>query len=212
MSRDPVAAIGATTRSVEKRIHDGVAVHAVIAGRTYPTDAADLWDAITNAERIPRWFLPVSGELRLGGRYQFEGNAGGTVTACEPPRRLAATWEFAGQVSWVTVTLSADGAATQLTLEHLVPDDDHWRRFGPGAVGLGWDSGFMGLGNYLAGGIGVTPATAAAWLATPAATAFFRNSCVGWLAADLAGGEAAVPARQRADQTLAAYTGGTAHL
>ena len=30
-------------------------------------------------ERIPRWFLPVSGDLRLGGRYQLEGNAGGEV-------------------------------------------------------------------------------------------------------------------------------------
>ena len=34
-------------------------------------DAAidDVWDACTNPERIPRWFLPVSGDLRLGGRY-----------------------------------------------------------------------------------------------------------------------------------------------
>src|SRR5882724_8555264 len=29
------------------------------------------WDAMTNAERIPRWFLPISADLRLSGRYQL---------------------------------------------------------------------------------------------------------------------------------------------
>ena len=54
----------------------------------YDTTLDDLWDACTNAERIPRWFLPVSGELRDGGRYQLEGNAGGTIERCDPPTRL----------------------------------------------------------------------------------------------------------------------------
>ena len=44
--------------------------------RTYETTIVDLWDAITSAERIPRRFLPISGDLRLGGRYQLEGHAG----------------------------------------------------------------------------------------------------------------------------------------
>jgi hypothetical protein len=39
----------------------------------YPASQSDLWDAVTNADRIPRWFLPVSGDLRLGGHYQLEG-------------------------------------------------------------------------------------------------------------------------------------------
>ena len=43
----------------------------------------DVWDALTNPERIGRWFLPISGDYRLGGRYQFEGNAGGEIVACE---------------------------------------------------------------------------------------------------------------------------------
>ena len=53
----------------------------VVLRRTYAADIADVWDALTNIERIPRWFLPVSGDLRLGGRYQFEGNAGGRIVA-----------------------------------------------------------------------------------------------------------------------------------
>ena len=65
----------------------------------------DLWDVLTNAERIPRWFLPISGELELGGRYQLEGNAGGVITACEPPLHFTVTWEFGRDVSWAEVRL-----------------------------------------------------------------------------------------------------------
>ena len=48
---------------------------------TYDAPIDDVWDALTNPERIGRWFLPISGDYRLGGRYQFEGNAGGEIVA-----------------------------------------------------------------------------------------------------------------------------------
>ena len=60
--------------------------------RTYDAGIGDVWDALTTPERISRWFLPVSGDLRLGGRYQFEGQAGGSIVACERPNRLQVTW------------------------------------------------------------------------------------------------------------------------
>ena len=56
--------------------------------RTYDAPIDDVWDALTTPERIGRWFLPISGDYRLGGRYQFEGNAGGEILACERPNRL----------------------------------------------------------------------------------------------------------------------------
>ena len=31
---------------------------------------------------------PISGDLRLGGRYQLQGNAGGEILVCEPPQHL----------------------------------------------------------------------------------------------------------------------------
>ena len=34
----------------------------------------------------------------LGGRYQLEGNAGGAIERCDPPRSFAATWEYGGDV------------------------------------------------------------------------------------------------------------------
>src|ERR671910_3623732 len=106
MDQDVIDKIGAVRREVRTCERDGAPARAVVAERTYDTTVDDLWDAITNPERIPRWFLPVSGELKLGGRYQLEGNAGGEVTTCEPPTHLAVTWEFGEAVTWLDVRLS----------------------------------------------------------------------------------------------------------
>ena len=93
--------LSAVDRSVSSVVRDGQPAHAVILSRSYPTSLEDLWDAVTNADRIPRWFLPISGDLELGGSYQLEGNAGGRITACQPPSQYAITWEFGGFISWV---------------------------------------------------------------------------------------------------------------
>ena len=66
-----------TGKIVLRALH--LSERVVTLSRSYPTDAADLWDACTNAERLPRWFAPVHGELRLNGTYQVEGNASGTI-------------------------------------------------------------------------------------------------------------------------------------
>ena len=62
---------------VQDRTHDGQAVRVVVATKLYATDREDLWNALTDAERLPRWFLPITGQLELGGRHQIEGNAEG---------------------------------------------------------------------------------------------------------------------------------------
>ena len=111
--------IGAVSRRLENREHDGRMARVALACRTYDTTIDDLWDAITSGKRIARWFLPISGDLRLGGRYQLTGNAGGTITRCDAARLLAVTWEYGGETSWVTVTLVADSAGTRLDLEHM---------------------------------------------------------------------------------------------
>ena len=105
MTFDLTAHINAMTRTVRNLERDGEPARAVVASCVYDTDAADLWDALTNQQRLPRWFAPVSGDFRLGGRYQVEGNAGGTITECERNKKIAVTWEFMGGVSWVTITL-----------------------------------------------------------------------------------------------------------
>ena len=201
--------IGAVTRKLETRLHEGRPARVVVAARTYDTTVDDLWDAITNKERIPRWFLPVSGDLRLGGRYQLQGNAGGTITRCEPPRVVAMTWEFGGDVTWLEVTLepTADGRA-KLQLEHMahVPEP-RWDEYGPGAVGVGWDTAFLGLANHLATGASVDPREAMAWLGSENGREFVRKSSDDWCRASIDAGTDAAAARAAAARTTAAYTG-----
>jgi uncharacterized protein YndB with AHSA1/START domain len=86
--------IGGTHREVrEGRVPTGEA-RTVLVRRTYPAPIEDVWDAITDASRISRWFLPVTGDFRLGGKYQLEGNAGGEILRCEPPRLLKVSWIY----------------------------------------------------------------------------------------------------------------------
>ena len=137
MSFDPVATAGLVTREVRSGLRDGAATKIAVARRVYPAAQADLWDVLTNADRIPRWFLPVSGDLQAGGRYQLEGNAGGVIERCKEPESFSVTWEFGGMLSWLEVTLIADGERTTLELAHeahVTPD--LWGQFGPGAVGV----------------------------------------------------------------------------
>ena len=142
--------LGAVERSVSSLERDGLPAGAVTLARSYATTVEDLWDAVTNGERIPRWFLPVSGDLELGGRYQLEGNAGGVITACERPSHFALTWEFGEDTSWVEVRFSDDGVRrARLTLTHTAHLSEHWGEYGPGAVGVGWELALMGLAIHL---------------------------------------------------------------
>ena len=145
--------ISEVRREVGSRVLEAGEARVVTLSQAYEGSLGDVWDACTNPERIARWFLPVSGDLRLGGRYQLEGNAGGTIERCDPPRSFAATWEFGGQKSWIEVSLSEqpDGRI-RLELEHVAHvTAELWAQFGPGAVGVGWDMTLLGLARHLSG-------------------------------------------------------------
>ena len=201
--------IGAVTRTLENRLHEGRPARVVVAARPYDTTVDDLWDAVTNKDRIPRWFLPISGDLRLGGHYQLQGNAGGTITRCEPPRVVGMTWEFGGEVTWLEVTLEPiPGGRSLLRLEHVahVPDP-RWDEFGPGAVGVGWDTALLGLATHVATGAAVDPREAMAWLGSANGREFVRRSSDDWCRASIDAGTDAAAARAAAARTTAAYTG-----
>jgi uncharacterized protein YndB with AHSA1/START domain len=209
MEFDIARSIGAVTRVVESRERDGRPARVIVATRDYDTVVDDVWDAITNAERIPRWFLPVSGDLRLGGRYQLQGNAGGEITRCEPPHHLAVTWEFGGEVSWVTVELTRrQNGSTHLRLEHVAHvDDARWAQYGPGAVGVGWDMTLLGLDRHLATGQAIDPQEAMAWLGSVQGKDFAHRSSEDWCRASIAAGTDASGAQAAAQRTTAFYTG-----
>jgi uncharacterized protein YndB with AHSA1/START domain len=200
---------GAVKREVSTREHEGHTARVANAARTYDTDIEDLWDALTTRERIPRWFLPVTGDLRLGGRYQLEGNAGGVITACEPPRHLAATWEYGDEVSWITVTLSPTGdGRAYLALEHVAyVDDERWEQYGPGAVGVGWDLALVGLDLHIASKAAVDPAAVAVWTESDAGRRFITYCSDDWGRASINAGTPQQKALAAASRTTAFYTG-----
>jgi uncharacterized protein YndB with AHSA1/START domain len=199
--------ISAVRRTLGDRVIAAKEARVLTISQVYDTDVEDLWDACTNAERIPRWFLPVTGELKVGGKYQLEGNAGGTVERCDPPKSFAATWEFGGNVSWIEVRLTPEGGGTRFELEHVAHVDERWEEFGPGAVGIGWDGMLVGLVLHLAApGTTVDPEAAMAWMTSPEGVAFMTASGEAWYEADVAAGADPARARAAADRTLAAYT------
>ena len=158
-------------------------------------------------ERIPRWFLPISGRLEPGGRYQFEGNAGGVITVCEAPSRLGVTWEFGGDVSWVEVHVSDDGAGrARLTLTHTAHHADQWDEYGPGATGVGWEMGLMGLALHLADPT-APKADENAFAASAGGKALITGSSEGWGQAAVAAGTDPAAAAAAARNTTAFYTG-----
>ncbi len=199
--------LAAVHRSVSFLERDGQSASAVTLSRSYSTTLEDLWDAGTSAERIPRWFMPVSGDLELGGRYQLEGNAGGTVTACEPLSHLALTWEFGGDVSWVEIRLSEDGTGeARLTLTHTALLSEHWDQYGPGAVGVGWEMGLLGMALHIE-----QPEEPKldeeAFATSPEGKALLTGSSEAWADAAIAAGTAPEIARAAAGRTTAFYTG-----
>ncbi|MFF4791174.1 SRPBCC family protein [Streptomyces sp. NPDC001276] len=201
--------INAVDRRVGRRVFKAAEARVVTVSQSYDAPLDDVWDACTNPERIPRWFLPVTGELRLGGHYQLEGNAGGTIERCDPPKGFAATWEYGGETSWIELRLTArDGGGTRFELDHLFHvDDTKWGEFGPGAVGVGWDMMLIGLTRHLASGAPVDSREAMAWVSSEEGRRFVAASSEGWYAANVASGEDPARAREAADRTTAAYTG-----
>jgi hypothetical protein len=152
--------------------------------------------------------MPVSGDLRVNGRYQLEGNASGTIERCDPPNGFAATWEYGGDVTWIEVRLSAENGGTRFELEHIAHvDDERWAEFGPGAVGIGWDMALMGLAQHLSpGGPAVVPEESAAWTASDEGKEFMTSSSEQWCEASIAAGTDEGEARAAAERVTAAYT------
>src|SRR6266699_861815 len=184
------------------RLHREVGARQVEAGdartllmrRTYDAEVADVWDAVTSPERIGRWFLPVSGEFKVGGRYQLEGNAGGEILECVEPTRLRVSWLFGPDPGFSEVEV------------RLAPEGEGRTVFGLGAVGVGWDLMFYGLGKHLAGGE-ISKEDAGAWPTSPEGKEFITRSGEAWGAAYAASGADAEVVAATTAATIGFYTG-----
>jgi len=204
---DLIDDLNAVSRATGTRAVGDAEARTILLTRVYDAEIDDVWDALTDPGRISRWFLPVTGDLRLGGRFQTQGNAGGVIKACEPPKRLLVTWEMGeakeSDISEVELRLAEAAGGTEFTLEHVaVVDPAFWNRFGPGAVGVGWDLTLLGLATHLRKESIGNPEECER---SPEAREFTTASCVAWEAASIAGGIPEAEAKSMAANTTAFY-------
>lgn len=204
-------AVGIEHRVVKDAERQGQQVRVVSGARTYDAEIEQLWDAVTNTERLPLWFAPITGELSLGSRYHLKGNAEGEIVHCDAPTAFDITWEFGDNVSWVNVRLESVREGTRLTLEHLMGKDkaseEHWERYGPGATGVGWEFGFLGLGLYMKTGEPVVESEVNTWAATDDGKSFIKNCASEWGEAHIRAGADRAIADSMAAATAAFYCG-----
>lgn len=147
--------IGLIERSMgDRKIDEGDARTAVLK-RRFESPIDEVWAAITTADRIDRFFLPVDVDA-AAGTYAFQGQASGRILACEAPNLLRLEWlpPDRSEADQVEVRLTADGAgATWLELEHAsVADVFHTNldgdKFSPA---IGWEGPLHYLGEHLRG-------------------------------------------------------------
>jgi uncharacterized protein YndB with AHSA1/START domain len=154
---DILQQIAAIHREVSRRPEGTTEMVSLVVRRTYDAAPTDVWSALTDPARLERWLFPISGDLRAGGKFQFEGNAGGDILACEPPKLLRVT--YGAPTSVVVITLAKRGAErTELVLEHTVPIDIAGSGAGSLFVGPGWDTGLVALDLHLRGLLADAPA------------------------------------------------------
>lgn len=208
MSIDPQISAHAI-REVRTGERDGAATKVASIRITLPTGQRELWDSLTSADRIPDWFLPISGDLEVGGSFQTEGNAGGKISSCDAPNSFASTWEFGDQVSWIRVDLAPGKDGTELLLTHEAPigDGEFWQQYGPGATGVGWELAFLALSVYVDQTTVLDPADVGLWAQSAEAHLFIQHVADYWAEAAIADGEDPEAARAAASNTYAFYTG-----
>jgi uncharacterized protein YndB with AHSA1/START domain len=183
--KDVLEELAATAREVARRGVGDDELIAVRLRREYPADVEDVWEAVTDPQRLARWFAPVAGELHEGGAFRVDGNAEGEIRECRPPSALTVTW--GSPVSIVSVRLTATGAGTALDLEHTVPAAFAGSGAGALYVGPGWDVALLGLDLWLRGELVDDPAV---WEASPEVLAVNAGSIEAWVATIAASGTA----------------------
>ena len=111
------------------------AARSIVVERLMPHPPEKIWRALTEAHLIEQWLMQNDFEPRLGAEFMFrakpmgdwDGTVRCTVTAFDPPRRLAYSWKggsvsnpnygsaLESVVEWV---LSPEPTGTRVRMEH----------------------------------------------------------------------------------------------
>jgi uncharacterized protein YndB with AHSA1/START domain len=110
--------------------------------RLLPGPIERVWEYLTDSDKRATWLAAGDTEQRVGGRVEMHFHNttlstqpdidppekykdlpetmsfGGTVTLCEPPHRLAHTWDFEDEHSEVCYELEEAGDKVRLVLTH----------------------------------------------------------------------------------------------
>lgn len=118
----------------------------IVLRKEYPDPVEDVWSAVTDSERLGRWFGTYTGRGRPGGTVEFtvtgEVDAGGEVAApvtvtileCDAPRRLVVDMPESAERSWrVAVDLAPHGDGTLMVFTQEVADG-----LDPADISAGW--------------------------------------------------------------------------
>lgn len=124
---------------------------AVRFERTYAATPEEVWDALTNPDRLARWLAPGTiTEESVALDFGDSGAVTGRVLRHEPPSVLEVEWRFAGEDQSVArFDLTPDGDGTRLVLEHRLLDSAH-----AAGYAAGWHAHLSALGDALEGGDG----------------------------------------------------------
>lgn len=110
------------------------------------------------------------------------------------------------------IRLEAVADGTQLILKHILPKDEtneaHWKQYGPGATGVGWDLGLYGLQLYFdIGGKHVDREPVDKWMVAEDGKRFIRQCAAKWGNAHRESGADEKMVAGMVAETSAAYTG-----
>ena len=133
---------------------------------TVKASPAAVFEALTSADQLQRWFLTrAKTDPRPGGPFKFgwdfadaaqNGTQQGKFLDVAPGKKISYTWEAAptpAALTTVTFTLAPDGDGTRVSLAHT--------GFGPGEGGQAardhhagpWDFYLANLKSYLEAGV-----------------------------------------------------------
>ncbi|NVM99397.1 SRPBCC domain-containing protein [Arthrobacter sp. SDTb3-6] len=179
---------------------------SVVLQLEVPAPVHDVWAACTEADSIQKWFLPISGDLGIGGRYALEGNASGEVLDCNAGRSFRVSWVMGqgpdSELLFTVTPTNVDHSLVELAHTSTV-DPEMMANYGPGSVGVGWDGALLGLQHYLRG----IPTGPQHRPAPEIMNPFMAASSEAWADAAIANGANPGDARAAARRTTAFYTG-----
>lgn len=204
MTFDPQAQAAAVTRELRTEHNDGNVERTLVLRRTFATEQAALWEALTKPARTAAWLHAIRGDLRVGGRYEDDFYAHGVIEECDAPSGFYVTRETGKELSWVRVTLTPVAGGTELELSHIRHIDwDDWAKYGPCMDGVVWDFNLLNISRYVASGNPLDPAEADEFTHTPAGNEFVRHSTDSWAQAAIADGD---DSQAALNQALRAFT------